>query len=420
MTKDIDTIFFSKPMGNSITNYNQIIIYGQSLSVMGTFYINPLDLYDTKTFQGGILTNYLPYANHNGTTTVLREGYYGKSFIPIPQTGIETQGKGLVKMLKSLMNDEDGLAYENQKYTCIINAPGAGGLTYWQLSDTITGIYNYYKRLLESVRYAKKFASEEGSSFNVPVLCYIQGEAGDEKMDTETQFYDKLNTLFTTLNKDIKNITGQANDVQFINYQIASYSPTEGGTNGRALAQLKLSIDNPNVHFGSAMYQFLYSDQYHIDSNSTRVMGAMMGVVAKRALIDKKKMKPIFPDSFEIEKRDSFWVVKLKMNVPVKPLVFDETVNIRYQVSPSNYGFSILKNDLLQMISSVTIINGESLEIFCLEDPINMDLTYAIGGNYSGGNLRDSQGDKIKIDCEGNLQRVDNWCPIFRLTLRSK
>lgn len=396
------------PIGFYDAEYNQFIIYGQSLSIGGNFNY-PIDFPDCYTFSGGILTNYNP------TNVREQEVYYGYDFIPLQKNGIETQGKGLVKILKELIRYENGLSYNDQNFSCIVNAPGACGMPYCYLSDKND---IYYRRLIESVVKAKEFATEKGKSFCVPVLCYIQGESTNDMNDIESVFYSKLEKLFDNLNTDIKAITGQVNDVQFINYQIASFSPCDGGTSGRALAQLQISKDKINVHFGCAMYQLSYLDLYHVDNVSTRLMGAMMGVVAKRAIIDRQKMNPISPLSCTIEKKESLWLIKMKMNVPVKPLVFDETVNFRYKVKPMNKGFSILNSNLSEIISSITLTDGETLNIFCTEDPAGKELTYAIGGHYSGGNLRDSQGDNIKINCETIKIRVDNWCPIFRYLIQ--
>ncbi|MND74235.1 hypothetical protein D3C80_658230 [compost metagenome] len=392
-------------LGEYEYDYNHIIVYGQSLSVSGTF-ITPIDFYDTKTFSGGILTNYDP------DNSAQRDAYYGSVLIPIPTSGTETQGKAISKIIKELIRDENKIEIANQNYTMIASAPGTAGASWDQLSNP-TG--DEYRRLIESVKKGKDFAIAEGKTYNVPILCYLQGENSNEKDDTITEFYNKLDTLFTNLNQDIKSITGQSKDVQFIVYQIASFSLNPPATVNPPLAQLKISIDKPNVHFGCAMYQMEYMDAVHGTSNTYRIMGAMMGVVAKRIMVDEKKMQPVIPKSWTIQKNEAstVWVINMKMNVPVMPLVFDTSVNSLYTTIPTNYGFSI-KNGSTEIITNVNISRGDTLVIMCNQNPVGLELTYAINGRSSGGNLRDSQGEKVKISCEGVNMRVDNWCPIFK------
>ncbi len=311
-----------------------------------------------------------------------------------------------------MIRDENKVAIADQGFTPVINSCGSGGLPLSQLADP-AGIY--YRRLLESVRRGKDFAMVAGKSYSVPILAYIQGENTADKTNSVATFYGKLEALFTSLNTDIKAITGQTEDVQFLLYQIASYSHNPPAGTGVPLAQLKIAQDKANVHFGCAMYQMEYSDALHGTSNTYRIMGAMLGVVAKRAVIDKAKMLPIGRISHTIQKNEAntLWCIKMKMNVPVKPLVWDETVNSLYDTAPAHKGFILKNGSNVDIITNVTLSHGDTVNIFCSENPAGLTLSYAIGGRASGGNLRDSQGEKITINCEGVVKRVDNWCPIF-------
>lgn len=389
---------------NFISDYFQLIVYGQSLSVGGSFTL-PLDLYDSKTYQGGILTNYDPDVAGAANT------YFGSSLKDLPKTGTETPGKGMARILKDLILSENQIPINEQNFTPVVNAPGTGGASWTTLSNT-SG--KEYRRLLESVRRGKDFAMALNKTYSVPVLAYIQGEnSGDKAKDIPT-WYANLESLFDSLNENIKAITGQEEDVQFITYQIASFPQNPPATVNVPLAQLKIALEKENVHFGCAMYQFEYADALHGTATTYRLMGASMGVVAKRAIVDKKKMQPIKPLSWSIQVNTAAdtWVIKMKMNVPVPPLVIDQTVNSRYITIPEFYGFSIM-NAGAEVIKEVTISHGDTINIFCKENPDGLFLRYAFGGRDSGGNIRDSQGDAVKINCEGVTQRVDNWCPIF-------
>jgi len=390
------------PKPTLLSDYFQIIIYGQSLSVGGSF-VESIDFFDSKTFTGGILTNYDP------DTAGAANTYFGSALIALPATGTETQGKGLSRLIKQLIRDENKIALADQGFTPVVNAAGTGGQS-WSVLSNITS--DEYRRLLESVRRGKDFALAAGKSYSAPVLCYIQGENSGDRVGTTTEWYNKLDSLFTSLNTDIKLITGQTEDVQFLVYQIAS-DMTKG--TGVPLAFLKIAQEKANVHFGCSMYQFDYVDALHVSSNATRIMGAMMGVVAKRAIVDKTKMLPISRISHTIQKNEAgtLWVIKMKMNVPVKPLVWDETINSLFTTAPAHKGFIIKNGSNVDIVTNVTISHGDTINVFCSANPAGLNMSYAIGGRDSGGNLRDSQGDSLTISCAGVNKRVDNWCPMF-------
>lgn len=382
----------------------QIIVDGQSLSTGGTT-ASPTDLYDAKTFVGGLLTSYDP------ADATVRNAYYGTDFINLSQTGSDP-GKGMVKVLKDLIRDENGIAAADQHFTPILNAGGISGASYATLAD-VNGIS--YKRIIESVKYAQDFAVAAGKSFCVPAFCYIQGENTGDRDDTLTEWYGKLETLFNSFNTDIKAITGQSADVNFFTYQIAS-GITEPKFLEMPLAQLKISRDKANVHMGATMYQLGYADALHLDNLSYRLMWAAMGVALKRAVVDKKKHEPIRPLSWQVNKNQAAnkFCINMKMHVPSGSLVFDETVNAKYTTAPINKGFSIKNSGGAEIITTVSISRGNTLNIICSENPTGLELTYAAQGRISGGNLRDTQGDNIKVPFEGTLYRVDNWCPIFK------
>lgn len=393
-----------KQIGNYASDYAHFIIDGQSLSKGGTA-TTAIDFYDSKTFAGGIQTDYDP------VDTAARDAYYGAGLIALPTTGSDS-GKGLIKIFKDLIRDENGIAAADQSFTPILNSGGISGAGWSTLSD-VNGAS--YKRIIESVKYAQDFALAAGKTYSVPVLCYIQGENSGDRDDSIAEWYGKLETLFNNFNTDIKAITKQDYDVQFIVYQIASGISAPNFL-GVPLAQLKISLEKENVHFGNAMYQMTYADALHLDNLSYRLMYASMGVVAKRAIIDKKKMKPILPISWYINKNQAgtLFCINMKMNVPAGTLVFDESINAKFTTAPTNKGFSIKNGSGVEIITNVTISRGNYLNIFCTENPAGLELSYAAQGRVQGGNLRDTQGDNVKISFNGTVYRVDNWCPIFK------
>lgn len=385
------------------SDYMGVIKYGQSLSRRGTE-TTTSTYYDSVTFQGGVLTEYDP--DDSAAVTA----YYGNNtFLPLPTSGNDS-GKAIAKIIKELIASENALPTANQNYTIVVNSAGTSGAGWAQLSSQAG---DEYRRLLQSVQKAQDYAIALNKTYVVGCINYLQGENSTDRNDPVQEFYDKLNTLFTNLNTDIKAITNQVKDVQFITYQLAS-GITSDAFLGVPLAQLKIAREKPNVHLGAPMYQCVYEDALHFNNTWARTIDANFGVVAKRAIIDQVKMEPIYPLSWYTNKNSAAnkWVISMKMNVPVKPLVFDESINSQFTTLPTNKGFSI-KNGTTEIVTAVAISHGDTINIFCNQNPVGKTLMYASRGKDSGGNLRDSQGTKIKIPHDGTALRVDNWCPIF-------
>ncbi|RZK69855.1 MAG: hypothetical protein EOO85_21845, partial [Pedobacter sp.] len=248
------------PTPISPSDITQVLVYGQSLSVAGSFAL-PLDFYDSLMFNGGILTQYDPDVSGASDT------YFSSELKPLSTAGTETQGKGMVKIWKELLRDENGISVDTPGYQFLVNSCGTGGASWNTLSNPTS---DEYRRLIESVKKGKDFAITLNKTFSVGCLAYVQGENSLDKAKSELQWYNDLNTLFTNLNNDIKVITGQLKDVQFINYQIASFPRNPPATVNVPLAALRISLEKENVHFGCAMYQMQYSDDLHGTSTTYR------------------------------------------------------------------------------------------------------------------------------------------------------
>lgn len=380
----------------------QIIAYGQSLSVSGSG--TTLDLLNTISFGGGVLTNYDP------DDTAARDAYYAPGLAPMSSVGVESM-KAIGRVLGQLIADVNKIPVENQDFQILVNAPGAGGISYSACANK-TGIY--YRRLIESVRRAQDFAIAEGKSYSVPALCWIQGENSADKAKSKAQVISDLTSLFSELNTDIKAITNQQKDIQFFVYQIASFVNNPPATVNMPLAHLELAETVENIHFGTAMYQYSYADAIHLTSSSYRRMASTFGAQIYHGIVLGQKRSPIVPLSYHVqESTGGQFLLSVKFFVPVAPLVFDTT---QYAAQP-NMGFSIKTGGGAEIITAVSLKRGETINILCSQNPNGLELEYAINGAAGGGNLRDSQGDKIKTSHSGVEFRVDNWAPIFRKTI---
>lgn len=382
----------------------QVIAYGQSLSVGGTGSGTAIDMYNTISFDGTVLTNYDP------DDTVARDNYYDGGLTAMPSSGTESM-KCIGRVLGQRIESLNGIAKEDQEFEILVNAPGASGISYASCADKLG---DYYRRLIESVEKAQDFSISSGKSFSVPAICWIQGENSADKAKSKATVISELTSLFTELNTDIKAVTGQEMDVQFFVYQVASFLNNAPATVEMPLAHLELAETVENIHFGTAMYHYPYSDALHLTSIGYRIMASTFGAQIYNGVVLREKRGPIIPTGFHVQESSTGqFLLSVKMYVPVSPLVFDTD----FYVAQTNMGFSIKNGSSSEIITSVSLKHGNTINILCSEDPTGFNLEYAIGGAVSGGNLRDSQGDSLTTNYGGVEYRVDNWAPIFRKTI---
>ncbi len=381
-------------------NTNMLICYGQSLSVGWGATDTNSNFRNIISFKGGC-NEWASNVNIDDSASIAN--YYGDSLVPLSSIANKNWPPVVAIAIAwmDLLEKENGIdlcKFDNQ---FLLSTPGYSGVSIEMLSkDT-----EYYKRLLLGVKKAQEFSKKSNKTFGVPCLFWVQGEANEK--DTEEQYYEKLKRIFIDLNTDIKSITKQKKDVNFITYQMA---PVEGC--GPSFAQLKLAKEKKNVYMGGTMYQYDYNDIWHPKDRA--VVGIQLGITAKR-IFDHSPLKLFSPVNYKIKKENSQWKLYVKYEIPVPPMRFDTSGDKYHNLNGKqlNYGF-ILKNALGENIINREpyIINDNTLVIECSENPRNSKLSYALNGHYGGGNLCDSQNITIKIK---NMDYViDNFCPAFK------
>lgn len=149
------------------------------------------------------------------------------------------------------------------------------------------------------------------------------------------------------------------------------------------------------------------------------MMGAIAGVVAKRAITDNHPAPLILPKKHSITVLDDgIYLLDVEFDVPYPPLVVDAGGGKYNNVNglQVNYGFSI-KSTGKDVIEQVYVKRQNHVVFVCSENPTGLTLAYANTGTRGGGNIRDSQGDNILININGTSTPVHNWMPIFEITI---
>ncbi|WP_153887255.1 hypothetical protein [Acinetobacter baumannii] len=400
-----------KRAGSYAYNVVHFEIYGQSLSqgAYSTPVLTTSQKHDSIMFSGGIR----PQHPHD-----TKAAFY-EDFIPLVEAeagdgyvGYETPCGGATDAVKQLIQNENGINFANQKYQLLGTACGEGGMSINSLSTTYLN-----NNLKPAITNAFNLCQSKGLTYGMPLMGWVHGEQdnGISSNVTIQQYKDRLQNLIGLVDAHLKTLDSNLALNGVITTQLCSFK-----TSGRTEPHIELAIyqaaiaANTNVYLACPLYIFDYRDGYHVDGVSSKWMGAYIGLVHKRVLVDGEDWKPVHPISHVKQGA----ILEVKFHVPVQPLVFDTT----HVALNTNYGFTLVDsaNNPLS-ISSVAITQGDTVKIVAVDPiPAGAKLRYAwtpsAQPNRSTGprgNLRDSQGNDLVFDPEGINKPLHNWCPIF-------
>lgn len=314
----------------------------------------------------------------------------------------------------SIYGMAESLASKTGKDTIICTFPGGVGMQ--PIRNLMKGT-SPYNKFIEEIACAYNHAQDKGWKFNVPAICWMQGES-DITDYPETDYKSLLKQMYQDFNTDIKNITHQTNDIRIISYQTnvvtkgINYKPNNyNGTESQTpQAQMELIRDDTLFWASGPMYPYSFvNESLHPDGISQKRIGYLVAESVLDLLHHKKRHMGLVPIKTEIKDDE----VRIHFNVPCPPLYFD-TVSVR---KVRNYGFNVIQKDNVDIISDINI-DGDTIIIKCSESPIGCKIRYAVNGDYwkngwrigPRGNLRDSQGDTIRTVIMGKTYALHNWC----------
>ena len=277
-----------------------------------------------------------------------------------------------------------------------------------------------YPRFIYDINEAYKQAKKRGWDFYVPAICWMQGES-DIREYTKENYKETLKQLHSDLNRAVKVITHQKEDVHFICYQTNvvtvadDFNPLNYDCVEMKPSQAIVDFINEDSLFDASgpTYPYHFMREYlHIDAIGQQHIGYLDAITVINIIKGKGKTYGLIPLSLSVEGND----VIVNYHVPCPPLVID-TVNVKYT---DHYGFSVINTDGENIISEV-LLEGDRVRLRCSNSPINCKVRYAVNGDKlkSGrlhgprGNLRDSQGETEKMIVQGATYPVHNWAYQF-------
>jgi len=381
------------PEKNFDYEINHILSYGQSLSAgiratvdyaKGDFRVLPhSNNYDALMFNGGVRPQLLEDADLEKvfqSFVPLQEDNTGRGPgngpILSPKVG-ETPLSGMAEMLNALLDKENG---PEAVFQILASCPGNDGNTI----DSLSKAREQYNKLIYEVKQGVRLAKKDGKSYGVPAILWLQGEADGLNMNYQAV----LNQLFNDLNRDVKAITSQTKDVQFIIYQTAI-------SNIPAYAQFELHRSRADVTIAAPVYWLAKSDGTHLTALSSRLLGAYFGRAIKRIVIDNIKFKPLKITKASI-KNDRI-VVSLNNS---SGLIFD-TIQVP---AKSGYGFYLTDGEGNQVnVAKTSLSSANTLTL----TPERVSHGYTL--HYDSGNIRDEAGLTDRIRIEGVVYPLHNW-----------
>lgn len=282
-----------------------------------------------------------------------------------------------------------------------------------------------YQKLIKDIETAYQSAIKRGWDFEMPALCWMQGET-DVNSYPGTNYRELILKLYHDINHDVKEITGQDGNVEFICYQTnqitraKDFNPLMYNCVETKVPQTQLELvrDNPAFYASGPTYPYkCVNDIIHIDGNGQMRLGILAALSAYDILKHQKVRRGLLVKKTAIKDNE----IIISFNIPYPPLCFD-TIQVE---KIENYGFSVITPDNRDIAKAVTLIDNQ-IHISCTEQPHNCRVRYAVNGEYmkSGrqhgprGNLRDSQGDSLSVNILGESYPIHNWCYQFDILIK--
>lgn len=277
-----------------------------------------------------------------------------------------------------------------------------------------------YPRFIYDINEAYKQARKRGWDFCVPAICWMQGES-DMREYTKENYKETLKQLHSDLNRAVKVITHQKEDVHLICYQTNAvsiaddFNPLNYDCIEMKPSHAIVDLINEDSLFDASgpTYPYNFMREYlHIDAIGQQHIGYLDAITVMNIIKGKGKTYGLIPQSLSVEGHD----VIVNFHVPCPPLVID-TVNVNYA---DHFGFSVINNAGENIISEVSLEENR-VRLCCNNSPINCKVRYAVNGEKlkSGrlhgprGNLRDSQGETEKMTVQGTTYPIHNWAYQF-------
>ena len=387
---------------NHIITYGQSLAVGQSDRIITDIPFSP----NAVMFASGGLTNPLYFSHpvdYSSLTPLMEQ-------TPDLQPAInESPVSGTAEyMINNLSNTI------NYNKLILSSNPSQGALTIAQLSKGTDS----YNRLINDIIGGFVLATNLNKTYKVLAVTFSQGEQDYINANSYAVYKADLIKLKNSINTDVKEITGQVEDVKFIIYQTSTINDL-ADTPEIAYAQFDAAIEEENIYMATPTYHFQYNDNYHLKAEYSKLLGMYYGRTLYN-IITKGYFKPLHIVNHIIKDNVVYLFFHLPEDTDLR-LINPHSLNI-----PNN-GFSILNDEQEEIIVSVeTVANSkrrlQSLKITCKESIPSGSLLYYGNAKYNIPNTKVNAGglccdSSNEIQIDGTAYYLNYWCPIFKYQL---
>lgn len=389
------TYFIIKKSNNNKSETKTVIcipVYGQSLA-LGEEAVRITDFDSLRyRYNGRIVTENLDYSFGFFDGQEWKQGI--KRMLHYDKKSFELSVYSMAESLATQLGED----------TMICIFPGGAGMSSIQLLNKST---DHYNKFLGEVKKANYKAKQHGWIFIVPAICWMQGES-DIIDYTNVDYKKSLKQFCTDVNKDIKAITHQKEDIRMICYQSNVLTRAENfDANNYDCIEMKPAqaivdlIKEDSLFWASGPtypYTFI-NEKLHIDAIGQQTIGKLDAIAVINLLKGKGKTSGLMPQSMFVNGND----VLIHMNVPCPPLVID-TISV---MPIEFYGFSVISDNNENILSSVRI-EGDTVRLSCSRSPQKCKVRYAVNGErMKSGRMHGPRGNL----CDS--QQTPNWCYQF-------
>jgi hypothetical protein len=325
--------------------------------------------------------------------------------IPGSKAVVETMSSAFANLVSELAR-ADG----SERHDLLLSVHASGAKPYSHLKKGTKP----YNNGMAQVAAARDIAKRRGKSYVVRAVANVHGES--DHAEKNSRYLANLLEWQADYEKDIEELTGQAEPVPMFHTQISSWTRMMKGTETSAIpgAQLAAHLQSSGkIVLVGPKYHLPYAkDGVHLTSHGYRHMGEDYAKAYRRVVIEGKRWEPLRPISTTREGA----VITVKFTVPAPPLALDTAL----VDDPGNYGFEYTDASASPpTITRVELTGPDAVAITLSAAPTGNDrhLRYAftgIRGARSGpqtgarGNLRDSDTTPSRAG-----YRLYNWCVHF-------
>ncbi|BBT49986.1 hypothetical protein WP8W18E11_25160 [Acinetobacter baumannii] len=403
--------FAQKPIAVEI---NHMLSYGESLSVGATAQtiLSTTQPYKNITFSKGPRLD--PLGSGETLSVVPLVEQYNSPASDGGSNRGETHCSGAanyasLELLRNGVSPKDHVIFAS--------TAGYGGA---KISDLAKG-GAIYPRVLNHINKARELNA--GKTHKAIFTPFIIGTNDAYYATSYFNFKNTFQQVYQDFNADVKDLTGQEEDVLFAIVQI-SYGVRSQPQISKALWDLPQ--ENDKFLFITPTYHLPYSEGTHLTNIGYKLLGAYYGRAYAHYFNEGRYPDYIKPVSARVEGEK----VIVKFDVPTMPLQIDRTL----LAQTTDDGFRVVEldeNGLIKIDSSGNEVSIAIIDVAAALDSVSIRLASAPTGqilvryamdylgnglnilNGASGNLRDSTSDPIEIG--GQEKILFHAAPHFEL-----